>query len=612
MLEPNTRKALLEALRPPDGYTLDFALGTTFSLDLQALLMVPLAFTFFDIANTDEGPATDPVALLEAVRRNSGKIAVFAQAAQIKIPEKRNQTLYAELEKCIFAVQPPDRSAIFHPKLWVLRFMRGREVSYRLLCSSRNLTFDRSWDTLLVTEGKLTDRQRAFSRYTSLGHLIKELPRLSIRALPETIRNQIRRMQEEVRLTDFEIPEGFEEMEFYALGPEGHLGFPRELPRRVLVVSPFVDDRFLKAFTESSNESILVSRDEELRRLNRRTIEIFSKVYCLNPEAQGPEGDEPGSEEENRLDGLHSKIFIAEYGWDAWVISGSANATEAAFNRNYEFLVGLKGKASKVGINAFLNFENNVVGFRSLLSEFRPHENPQEFDRAQEWLDREADRLCRLVATWELQAEVTPAAEPDSYDIRLRLAEIDRPFKELPHRLMVWPITLSQQYGSPIEARPQFEVLFSKISFEALTSFFAFELVLEKNGKTAARRFVVNVPVVGFPANRSERLLRCFIKNSEDLLRLILLILSENRGLEERLSAPNGFGGEDWKANGFEGAGLLESLMRSLASQPWRLDHIQRVVTDLRKSADGNLVLPPGFAEVWDPIWRVRETLRDD
>ena len=46
MLEPNERQLLLDCLRPPDGYALDRAVGTTYSLDLYALLSVPVAFVF--------------------------------------------------------------------------------------------------------------------------------------------------------------------------------------------------------------------------------------------------------------------------------------------------------------------------------------------------------------------------------------------------------------------------------------------------------------------------------------------------------------------------------------------------------------------------------------
>ena len=47
MLAPDSRALLLDALRPPRGSSLDRAVATTFTLDLEAALMVPLAFAGF-------------------------------------------------------------------------------------------------------------------------------------------------------------------------------------------------------------------------------------------------------------------------------------------------------------------------------------------------------------------------------------------------------------------------------------------------------------------------------------------------------------------------------------------------------------------------------------
>lgn len=83
MLSPQDRRHLLEALRPPAGYELSCAIGTTFSLDLFTLLTVPLAFTLFDIEDAEGHPSADPLVLLEAVRRNADHISIFCQAGRI-------------------------------------------------------------------------------------------------------------------------------------------------------------------------------------------------------------------------------------------------------------------------------------------------------------------------------------------------------------------------------------------------------------------------------------------------------------------------------------------------------------------------------------------------
>ena len=80
MLEVRHRTLLLESLRPPVGYRLEAAIGTSYTLDLMALLCVPLAFTWFDWEDEEGRPSADPLALLEALRRHARRIHVFCQA----------------------------------------------------------------------------------------------------------------------------------------------------------------------------------------------------------------------------------------------------------------------------------------------------------------------------------------------------------------------------------------------------------------------------------------------------------------------------------------------------------------------------------------------------
>ena len=70
MLAPKDRTLLLESLRPPPGYRLDAAVSTTFTLNLMALLVAPLAFTYFDWEMDTGEPTTNPNFLLEAIRRH--------------------------------------------------------------------------------------------------------------------------------------------------------------------------------------------------------------------------------------------------------------------------------------------------------------------------------------------------------------------------------------------------------------------------------------------------------------------------------------------------------------------------------------------------------------
>ena len=66
MLEPRDRLLLFEALKPPEGFHFDQGIGTTYSLDLLALLTAPLAFTWFEQQGDEDqraGVAHDEVEL---------------------------------------------------------------------------------------------------------------------------------------------------------------------------------------------------------------------------------------------------------------------------------------------------------------------------------------------------------------------------------------------------------------------------------------------------------------------------------------------------------------------------------------------------------------------
>ena len=154
MLAPDNRALLLDALRPPMGHSLDRAVATTFTLDLETALMVPLAFAGFRF---DENP--DPIEIMEALRRMSERLDIFCQAGAISAARWPSD-LVALLENVIHEVRRPRPGRIFHPKVWALRFLGpSGEPAFRLVVLSRNLTADRSWDTILWFDGHLQGRR---------------------------------------------------------------------------------------------------------------------------------------------------------------------------------------------------------------------------------------------------------------------------------------------------------------------------------------------------------------------------------------------------------------------------------------------------------------------
>ena len=101
-----------ELLSPPPCYKTSFAVGTTYSLDLETLTAV-CAIVGLNV-EADTELTQSPLHMLEAIRRASGKLLIFCQGSQIKIPDKPNKLLPL-LENCVSEVNLRNKRS-FHPK----------------------------------------------------------------------------------------------------------------------------------------------------------------------------------------------------------------------------------------------------------------------------------------------------------------------------------------------------------------------------------------------------------------------------------------------------------------------------------------------------------------
>ncbi|MGA2248812.1 MAG: phospholipase D family protein, partial [Verrucomicrobiota bacterium] len=529
MLEPLDRRHLFDALRPPAGYDVDVAIGTTYSLDLMALLAVPLAFALFDWEDDSGKVTADPLALLEAARRYARKTHIFCQAGQIHLPKQRSPLFY-ELERVVKEVRAPNERGIFHPKVWVLRFspaVKGDPVLYRLLCLSRNLTYDRSWDTVLRLDGELLDRDLAIAANHPLGDFIKALPKFLVRPAEDELRKTVSKVQDEVRRVRFTLPDGIEQVRFHPMGLEEPQDwwFPGRC-EQILAVAPFVDETMLKRFVaRTQGECKLISRLEQLQELPAGSLAKFSDVFYLHPDAsdmeaadattsaEDQESDKPdipdGSTAET-LTGLHAKFYITDAGWKSSLWTGSANATSAAFARNVEFLVELVGKKSDFGVDAFLKRLKGQTRFADLLHTYEPQEIVAKKDADARAAEKLAERIRTELLDLSIVASVTPI--PDSPEFQMVLsgqAAKGGPFQPESVAICFWPVTLPEREA--VDGRGLVSgdsIAFPKLTFEALTSFMAFDVKADVGKSTHRLRFVLNLPVEGLPSDRPEQMLR--------------------------------------------------------------------------------------------------------
>ena len=441
---------------------LDRAVGTTFTLDLMTLLAVPLAFTFSDVQDRDGQIPTEPLSLLESARRYADRIVVFCHGGQTGVPRARQPAL-AFIEQSVIAGFPPRRGqlkGIFHPKVWVLRYAaRGdtadEPIRYRLVCQSRNLTFDASWDASLVLDGELNqERAREYPLNGSLAEFLRALPALAVDRISNFQEESIEILANELPSVRFDPPEGLELSRFlpFGIGPR-NFAYPDLEHRPLLVVSPFLDGGFLQSVTRRRPRSVLISRREALLTAPATAVRAFDEVYAfksgLEPESEDTEESLPP------LAGLHAKVYVIDDGWKARVGIGSANSTEAALGdppRNVEFMVELVGSKSKFGIDALLAPPSQGEGgtFRSLIEEFDPQEagtvvEDEDTVRLDYLLDDAAETIARADLTGTVD-------DSDTGRYTLRLA-LDEP-PGLPAEIgtvACWPATLAAAHQQPLE-----------------------------------------------------------------------------------------------------------------------------------------------------------------
>src|SRR5699024_1447598 len=111
--------------------------------------------------------------------------------------------IFTFLEDSIVEVEPPHRAGSFHSKVWAVRFAaEGLAPHHRFIITSRNLTTDSSWDTILVLDevpdGPIGGQPAA--------DLIGRLPEMATRPMNEVRADSIRDLAASLATVRFAVP----------------------------------------------------------------------------------------------------------------------------------------------------------------------------------------------------------------------------------------------------------------------------------------------------------------------------------------------------------------------------------------------------------------------
>lgn len=608
-LAPESRSLLTDALRPPAGFRLDVSVATTYSVDLVALLLAPLSFAVHEHATDLE--TADPIAVLESVRRHADHLTVFCQAAAIHPTPYRSVLTF--IEDAVVEVTAPREGALFHPKVWAIRFRSDDGATrHRCLVLSRNLTFDQSWDTILVLDQLAPGEWAKTIDGAPLGRFVGGLPGLAVRPLGEARLAEIADLATTIGASPFTVPAPYRSGEIVPLGMPGSEALSLDPSDRLLAISPFLGGRVVGDLQAGTRELILLSRPAALdgvRLASHTQPFVLDQATEEAPDASPDPGAvaredvnavAPASEANPPARGLHAKTFLAERRDEVEVITGSANATNPAFDGNVELVVRLRGPKSSAGIDTVWHGSKEAPGLRQVCVPYTPQvpdpllteleDRSWEIDRWHTTLST-SDPVLEVGesdgSTTSLTLRIGASTPPDGCDTRVR------------------PLSLLES----VEARHLApEITWGPISVRNVTPFLAVTTTNGTGKAAVTRTSVIKADLRGDVGERRQSALRDVLRSATDVLRYLVFLLGDpastvTTDLESMI-------GERWGGPGYVGAwdrvNIFEPLIRAAASGDRSVDRVASLLEELGADAANEELLPPEFAELWAVVDELR------
>lgn len=537
--------------------------------------------------------------MLESITKAADKIMVFYHNGQLKVPVKYHH-LMAYWEKGIQAVTMPNYVSSFHPKVWIVRYESDEMPAlYRVLITSRNLTFARDWDVAFSTDGKVTDKEQP--RNKPLIDFLKYLREKGGGIESEFI--------EELSTVKFDMPEKFEGFKFLPIGiPNGKgkvyanpLTSGKLMWEELLVVSPFLDSKTLYQLRHSSEKApyILSTKNE----LDSLPEEVIGQLDCWQFSRFIEEAEKLSTLAEQEAIGmnqnLHAKLFIGKASDEVSWYLGSANSTDPAQGRNVEFMVQLSG-TSVSGIKPRDIFNQLTDSSKSDgIQLFTPYDVAARISmEEQKRIDLEIRKIKYNLSKLKITGSVNKIERGSAYDliIEIQATRMSWPdnysiaVKPLPEKTKL-PVSITQGCTNTIEE-------FTGYTETSLSPFLEFNILY----KGMLQSDFLLAMEVELPESRLHRIFTSIIDSREKFLKYLAFLLT---GEETRIIASpekkevGGMGGiESW---GFDGLPVFEKLLIAASRSPEKLKSIDTLINRLKaeSTSDDKPIVTPEFESLW-------------
>lgn len=554
-----------ELLSPPPEYKVSFAVGTTYSLDLETLTAT-CAIIGLDV-EADTELAESPLHMLEAIRRASGKMLIFCQGGQIKTPDKPNKLLPL-IENCVCEVNLKNKMS-FHPKTWFIKYTSdGLPDKHRLVVLSRNLTFDRSWDVALRLDSADVG-EAILIRDKTAGEAMREfLAWLTKNAGShnEVLKNKRKQLAK--------LSEAFSDSEWKSLGKEYQsfsfipYGIGRTITNnlgdtfhKIFIISPFLSKNVIEDFAAHrliNPDCTLITRKSELPKLGAELLTSFD-TYTVKDDVV--DGEERISESgDSKTQDIHAKVYLRTKGPDSDLYIGSANASHSAFyGGNVECLLTLRGK------QRYLNVEKlkDDLGLNNADDKRCPFERAEPKNYAAVEEDAFAKKLEAAIKEFcaARKSAVVSGDEPYTVMVTLKLTRNDVGLTLSP---------LMKNNPQPVSET----AVFSGLNLRDLSEWY--KVTAKINGQELSR--VVKIQTSGIPGNRDASVFSEIIKDKNSFLTYIAFLLSDDYLSSFLESLKKGKG--DWRFlnMNYEMPILYERMLKAAANSPDSLRDVREII----------------------------------
>jgi hypothetical protein len=267
-----------------------------------------------------------------------------------------------------------------------------------------------------------------------------------------------------------------------------------------------------------------------------------------------------------------------------------------------EFDAVLTGPTSACGVEAVLNGSPEAPGLSRILEGYSvtAENGATNAAIATSYL---LEQFHQQLAANQPGLHITPVADDDRVTATLTLTVPG----DAPGETKLWLASLPEE----VHSQPLSRMLAWTIAPVNVTPFIAVQTTCGMGAARVTRRCVLKASLSGAIDGRRQDVVFSILRSKEDVLRYLVFLLGDPSydALFAQLAGIDSerFADSDRPVLTSADVALFEPLVRATGRDQDALARVASLVEDLRQLPNGHELVPDGFDELWDVVWRVHQ-----